>query len=67
MTIKTPPATKAYRDNWDRTFARVVQYEERVPCKHIVDGSSPSSGPMYLSDDGRVVCVIKTLDGDITL
>lgn len=67
MTIKTPPATKAYRDNWDRTFARVVQQEERLSCTQVVEGSIPSSGSMYLNDDGKVVVLIKTLDGDIEI
>ena len=66
MTIKTPLATKAYRDNWDRTFARVVQQEERLSCKQVVEGSIPSFGYIHLGDNG-LVCVIKTTEGDIVL
>jgi hypothetical protein len=57
MTIKTPPATKEFREGWDRTFARVVYQEERVPCKHIVEGSIPVSGSI----------IIKCQDEDIIL
>ena len=49
--IKTPPTSKAYRDNFDKVFKNV-----RL---------EPST--IKLDENGKVVVLIKTLDGDIYL
>lgn len=58
MTIKTPPATKAYRDNFDLTFL-----SSDLP--RTVSVADPD--PIRLNEDGKVVVLIKTLDGDIEI
>lgn len=58
MTIKTPPATKAYRDNFDLTFL-----SRDLP--RTVSVADPD--PIRLNEDGKVVVLIKTLDGDIEI
>ena len=68
--IKTPPATKEYRDNYDRIFnAGLVQLEERLSCKQDVEGSTPSSGSKTYEWPWKydATLLIKTIDGDITL
>jgi hypothetical protein len=43
--IRTKPANKRYRENFDRIFKRkagVVQLVEQLPCKQRVEGSIPS-------------------------
>lgn len=41
--IRTKPATKKYRENYDRIFKRagVAQSVEQLPCKQTVGGSRP--------------------------
>lgn len=58
MTINTPPATKAYRDNFDLTFR-----SRDLP--RTVSVADPD--PIRLNEDGKVVVLIKTLDGDIEI
>ena len=45
--IRTKPASKEFRANFDRIFkkrAGIVQLEERLSCKQDVEGSTPSIG-----------------------
>jgi hypothetical protein len=68
--IKTPPASKKYRENYDRVFAKDYRYETYAEGFHRLMVDTPLSyntdAPLYMSD-GKVVMVIKTLDGDIAL
>lgn len=57
--IKTPPATKKYRENFDKIF-NGERLMVDAPLEYNTDN------PLYMSD-GNVVMVIKTLDGDIAL
>ena len=72
---------ESYVDGFNRIKAGLVQLEERLSCKQVVESSSLSSGsnsrdlprkisvadpdPIKLNED--VVVVIKTLDGDIEI
>jgi hypothetical protein len=54
--IRTKPATKRYRENFDRIFKRkagVVQLVEQLPCKQRVEGSNPSVSSKFTT----TVCV----------
>ena len=44
VAIRTKPAGKQYRDNYDGKRAGIVQLEERLSCKQDVEGSTPSIG-----------------------
>lgn len=57
--IKTPPASKKYRENFDKIFKG-----ERLMVDAPLDYNTDN--PLYMSE-GKVVMVIKTLDGDIAL
>jgi len=57
--IKTPPATRKYRENFDKIFKG-----ERLMVDAPLDYNTDN--PLYMSE-GKVVMVIKTLDGDIAL
>jgi len=56
--IKSKPATREYRDNYDRTF-RSRDLPESI--------SVADPDPIRLNEDGKVVVLIKTLDGDIEI
>ncbi len=56
--IKSKPTTKEYRDNFDRTFR-----SRDLP--RVVSVADPD--PIRLNEDGKVVVVIKTLDGDVEI
>lgn len=60
--IKTPPASKKYRENFDKIFKG-----ERLMVDAPLDYNTDN--PLYMSEgsEGKVVMVIKTLDGDIAL
>jgi hypothetical protein len=48
--IRTKPASREYRANFDRIFrkrAGVVQSEELLSCKQVVEGAIPSTGSRY--------------------
>ena len=48
--IRTRPASKEFRANFDRIFkkrAGIVQLEERLSCKQDVEGAIPSTGSRY--------------------
>jgi len=75
--IKTPPASKKYRENYDRVFSKGYQPESysdgllrvadtlnRLSCDCPLEYNTDN--PLYMSE-GKVVMVIKTLDGDIAL
>jgi len=78
MVIKTPPVSKQYRDNYDRVFAKGYQPESYADgfrrVQHdmmnrpMVDAPLEynTDAPLYMSD-GKVVLLIKTLDGDIEI
>lgn len=48
--IRTRPASKEFRANFDRIFrksAGIVQLEERLSCKQVVEGAIPSTGSSH--------------------
>lgn len=54
--IRTKPANRAYRNNFDRVFkkrAGVAQSVEQLPCKQMVEGSIPSVSPKFTT----TICV----------
>ena len=48
--IVSKPSSKEFRSNFDRIFrksAGIVQLEERLSCKQVVEGAIPSTGSSH--------------------